>query len=198
MGNGLAERFPAGVEMSVEALSAVMIEESDNTACDTLLRLLGGPSVVNAMLAELGILGMRVDRAELDLGRDIDREGAGFSKDPRDQTTPVAMADLLTRIVGGKVASPASTQTLVSWLTATRTGAARLKAGLPAGASLLHKTGTYGDAAGSNATNDVGIITLADGARVVLVVYLKDAHAPLVDRERTLADVARAVVVGGT
>jgi beta-lactamase class A len=198
MGDGLAERWPNGVDLSVADLTAAMVEQSDNTACDAILRRVGGPAVVTAMLRELGVTGLRVDRSELELGRDVDAEGAAFSSDPRDHTTPAAMADLLEKIVSGNAASRTGTETLLRWLTATTTGRARLKAGLPAGARLAHKTGSYGDDDGSNATNDVGVVTLADGSRVIVVAYLRDAKAPLADRERTLADVAREVLAGGS
>jgi beta-lactamase class A len=198
MGDGLAERFPNGFDLSIANLAAAMVEESDNTACDALLAHIGGPTAVMAMLRDLGVSGLRVDRAELDLGHDIDTEGAAFSRDPRDQTTPLAMAGLLQQIVTGKAASPASTATLVGWLEATKTGAARLRAGLPAGARLAHKTGTYGDGNGPNATNDVGMVTRADGSRAIVVVYLRDAKGSLEDRERAIADVARAVLANGS
>ncbi len=194
----LASRSPDGFDLRVEALAEAMVEESDNTACDVLLPLVGGPAAVTTMLRGLGVDGVRVDRSERELGRDIEAEGPGFSSDPRDQTTPEAMTSLLTRIFEGRAAGPDGTSRLLGWLRATKTGARRLRAGFPAGTELLHKTGTNDDPV-TNATNDVGIALLPDGSRLVIAVYLRDARAPIEERERLIAraaSVAYAALVG--
>jgi beta-lactamase class A len=190
MGGDIATRWPAGGDLTVRELAEAMVEQSDNTACDALLRRVGGPAQVTAMLRELGVTAMRVDRSELELGRDIDAEGAAFSGDPRDQSSPDAMATLLIRIAEGKAAGPEATQELLRWLRATTTGPGRLLAGLPPGTRLLHKTGTYGGAARANATNDVGIVPLRDGSQLVIAAFLRDASTTLATRERVLAEVA--------
>ena len=71
----------------------------------------------------------------------------------------------------------------------------RLKAGLAPGWSIAHKTGSSGTWAGiTAATNDVGILTAPDGAKVFVVVFVADSTAPEAKRAALIADVARAVV----
>jgi beta-lactamase class A len=54
---------------------------------------------------------------------------------------------------------------------------------------VAHKTGTIG-----GTTNDVGIITLPDGAgHVAITVFVKSSEKEVSVRERTIAEVARAV-----
>ena len=190
MGNGIAERWPRGADLALVDLAEAMIEQSDNTACDALLSRVGGPAGVTAVVREQGVSGLRVDRSELELGRDVEAEGAGFSRDVRDQTTPDAMAKLLGRILAGEATGPASKDELLGWMHATQTGPARLLAGLPHGTTLMHKTGTYSNDAGSNATNDVGIVALNDRSFLIVAAYLRDSTAAPAVREATLAKVA--------
>ena len=70
-----------------------------------------------------------------------------------------------------------------------RTGDARLKGLLPADTVVAHKTGTIG-----GTTNDVGIITLPDGAgHVAIAVFVKASDKDAASRERAIAEIARAV-----
>jgi beta-lactamase class A len=43
------------------------------------------------------------------------------------------------------------------------------------------------------ATNDVGIITLPDGRRLALAVFVSDAHADQSACEHTIAAIAKAI-----
>jgi len=69
-----------------------------------------------------------------------------------------------------------------------RTGGKRLKGMLPDSTPIAHKTGTIG-----GTVNDVGIITLPDASRIVVVVFVKKSDRPVADRERAIAQVARAI-----
>jgi beta-lactamase class A len=102
------------------------------------------------------------------------------------------MADLLARIASGGAASAASTAELHRWLRATRTGPMRLRAGLPTGVELLHKTGTCVRDGASVVVADVGFVPLDAGARIVLAAYVGDAKGPVEVQEAALASVARA------
>ena len=69
------------------------------------------------------------------------------------------------------------------------TGLARLKGMLPDGTDVAHKTGTIG-----GTTNDVGIMSLPNGAgQVAIAVFVKASARPGAERERVIAQVARAV-----
>jgi beta-lactamase class A len=69
-------------------------------------------------------------------------------------------------------------------MTETKTGANRIKAGVPAGVVIAHKTGS-----GPGTTNDVAIL---DG-RIVLVILTRNATVSNEDVEPDIAAVARAV-----
>jgi beta-lactamase class A len=69
-----------------------------------------------------------------------------------------------------------------------RTGAGRLKGILPEETEVAHKTGSIG-----RTVNDVGIITLPNGAGHVLVAaFVKKSDLADEKRERAIAEAARA------
>ena len=159
---------------SVRELLRYMVSLSDNTACDVFLRMLG-PDSVNARLAAIGITGVRVDRTEKQMSADLKESGGveRYARDPRDTTTPDAMASLMTEFWRGNDGlSKESHDLLVHWMTVTPTGPRRVKAGLPAGATFVHKTGTM-----PGTTNDAGVIVSPDGKQhIVIAVFGKGSQ----------------------
>ena len=160
------------VTMTVGALIESMASVSDNTASDALLRLAGGPAAVSRRMTQLGFGTIRIDRSETEMAKDLRAPGgvARYAADPRDTTTPNAMADLLAAFWKGRDGlSKASHAQLVEHMTKTKTGARRIKLALPAGAVLIHKTGTM-----PGTTNDVGIIVSPDGRdHIAIAVFTK-------------------------
>jgi len=205
-----------GVSLSVRNLLELMLLISDNSATDVVLRTAGGAAAVSARMRDVGASGIRVDRPTIQLigawtgiagvsdttppvqYREMARAvpdstrraaAAAFSSDPRDTSTPEAMARLLEKIWRGQTLSPAGTQLLLDIMRRSTTGADRLKGMLPPGTDVSHKTGTIG-----GTTNDVGIISLPEGAgHVVTVVFVGASDKPVPERERAIAQIARAV-----
>ena len=66
----IRDKNPNGVEMSVSELMEWMLLESDGTASDVLMKLAGGPQVIQAYLSELKITEMIVLNTEKELGQD--------------------------------------------------------------------------------------------------------------------------------
>ncbi len=173
---------PHGGSLTVAALCAAAIEQSDNGAANLLLRTVGGPPGVTAYMRGLGDSVTRLDRTEPALNESI-------PGDMRDTTTPRAMAEMVARLVRDPVLSPASKAQLFTWLRSSKTGATRIRAGVPAGWTVGDKTGTT-----NSSGNDVAILWPSSGAPIVLAVYFADVKAPDTDRDAAIADVARAVI----
>jgi beta-lactamase class A len=168
--------------MSAEDLAVAAITESDNTAANLLLTLIGGPAAVTSFLRHLGDSQTRLDRNEPSLNSNL-------PGDPRDTTTPRAMALDLQSVLTGTILSNSSRERLIGWLEACRTGADRLRAGLPAAWRVGHKTGT-----GENgAVNDVAIAWPAGRAPIVIASYLSESAAPLPALSAAHADIARII-----
>lgn len=199
--------------------------ESDNTAADLLMREIGGPQVVTKMLRDGGITGMSIVRYERQFQPEIyglpgfswdqavDEKAfradlkamrprlriAALSNalnDKRDASTPEASAQFLEAFAKGNwLRDPAHAAFIEKIITETKTGPDRIKAGLPAGSRLAHRTGLGLTTDGINhATNDIGVATLPDGRRFVIVTYLAGSRADAKEREAALADVARLAV----
>ncbi len=209
-------------QLTVQDLLARSVGLSDNTAVDVLIRLVGGTEKVTTMLRQMNIQGIRVDRLERQLQPDTvgmtnysaeladeQKYAAAVEKipvavkraaldryltDPRDTATPKETIDLLARLQSRQLLSESSTALLLKIMTDSPTGQQRLKAGLPQGWSIAHKTGTGAEVLGvGTATNDVGILT-APGKQIALAVYIAGSKAPLEKREQVMAQVAAAVV----
>jgi beta-lactamase class A len=128
--------------MSVADMCEAAVEISDNTCANLLLAEVGGPAALTAFWRSTGDEVTRLDHNEPELNRSA-------PGDPRDTTTPAAMAGNLRRLVLGEVLSPASRERLTGWMLNCKTGDKRLRAGLPQGWKVSDKTGNNGkDAAG--------------------------------------------------
>ena len=171
------ERAAAG-EMSVDGAAEHSVTHSDNAAANLLLDRLGGPQVFTRRVRAWGDRVTRLDRRELGLNENA-------RNDPRDTTSPAAMAGTTWRLVIGGLLEATARERFRGWLVATVTGTHRIRAGLPAGWTLGHKTGTCG-----NAVNDVAFFRTARGNEYVLAVYV-DRPASDARGEAAIADVAR-------
>jgi beta-lactamase class A len=189
----IAAEHPRGnVTLTYWQLIAAMLTDSDNTANDVLLQTLGGPDAIQTFLTKLGTHGFRFRKSEAELYADA-RAGRTFARGGDNAGTPNGVADLLRELALGHYLSLDATNEMLQMLAASHTGDARLRAGLPPGALLAHKTGTSDSVGGlTDATNDAGILTLPDGRRIVIVAFLAAARGDASAREAVLAGVARA------
>ncbi|WP_127089973.1 class A beta-lactamase [Aquabacter cavernae] len=173
-----------GKGMSVADLCAATVTLSDNAAANLLLATLGGPKGLTAMLRAIGDTVTRNDRWETALN-------SAIPGDPRDTTSPLAMARDIHALVVGDVLSPPSRTLLATWLYDCKTGDDRLRAGLP-GWRVGDKTGTGGATTGT--VNDVGIAVppgAAPGTRpIILSVYLTQSRLDLAGSNAAIAEVA--------
>lgn len=185
-GSPIRDKYPNGVELSVRELLRYMMVESDGTASDVLLHLVGGPERVNAYLHDLGVTEIVVatTEAEMTTGEDVQY---------RNWATPDAAVGLLRTFYEGRGLSAESRTLLLQLMTESSTGPHRLKGDLPAGTVVAHKTGTSGTVEGlTRATNDVGIITLPNGRHLIIAVFVSDSRAQETAREGVIARISRA------
>ncbi|HEV8657797.1 MAG TPA: class A beta-lactamase [Thermoanaerobaculia bacterium] len=172
-------------------LLVAMLRDSDNTAADVFLGILGAKNVTQR-LRELGVTGIRIDRTEKMMGHDISEPGgiARYAVDPRDTATPNAIRTLLVKFANRQDGlTPASHDLVWHLMTETKTGMNRIKSILPPGASLAHKTGTM-----PGTVNDAGVITTPDGRHIVIAVFTKGrTRSTDVQAEKVIAEIARAV-----
>jgi len=213
----LSRRYPrGGVTLTLDDLIELMMVESDNTACDAVLRLIGGPAVVERRLRARGFNAININRYDseislemtgvrepvasaewtLDLQRrliaavtpvELREARARYTSDPRDTATPDDMAALLARLQRGELLSWPYGDRLIERMSHAVTGPKRLKGRLPAETIVAHKTGTT-----DVVINDVGLITLPEnGGQLAAAVFVMNGGR-VAAMQNTIAEVAAA------
>lgn len=208
-------RYPPGKSLPLRYLFEKMLTVSDNSATDIIFRAIGGPPAVTASMIASGIEGMSVDRPIFvllsncwgitdisetqpisrqmfeSLMKKVTREEKikarqNFIMDDRDTATPEAMATLLEKIWRKEILSPNRSQCILEVMGKSH-GDSRIKALLPPGTKVYHKTGTI-----RGGLSDVGIIELPNNAgHLVIVVFVKGGRKPVHQSESAMALIAR-------
>ncbi len=178
----VTEKHADGDGMTMAEICEAAVTLSDNTAGNLMLDSFGGPAGLTGFLRSLGDRITRLDRRETALGE-------AAPGDPRDTTSPLAMLEMLQRLILDNELSPVSRDRLANWLVASKTGDKRLRAGLPREWRIGDKTGT----GNHNATNDVAIVWPANRAPLIVTAYYIEAQGSDDERNAVLADVGRFV-----
>ena len=149
-----------GSTLSVEQLMKATVEVSDNPAANLLLKAMGGLGPMQAFYRALGDTTTRVDRFEPEMNR-LDGD--------KDTIQPLVSANNIQRLFLSADTPLAETSKakLLQWMFDSPTGMDRIKAGVPVGWRVAHKTGT----GGYGPTNDIGVLYPPTGAPIVLAVY---------------------------
>lgn len=171
-----------GGGMTLGELCHATITTSDNAAGNLVLAAGGGPQGLTSYARSLGDGLTRLDRWETELNE-------ATPGDPRDTTSPRAMAHLLRATLLGDALSMPSRSQMSHWLEACETNGLRLRANLPAGWRMGSKTG----GGGYGSTNDVGIFWPPGRPPILVTVYVTNTEAPQADRNGAIAAVARRV-----
>ncbi|QPB81421.1 class A beta-lactamase [Proteus sp. GOKU] len=168
--------------MTLAELSAATLQYSDNTAMNKILDYLGGPAKVTQFARSINDVTYRLDRKEPELNTAI-------HGDPRDTTSPIAMAKSLQALTLGDALGQSQRQQLVTWLKGNTTGDNSIKAGLPKHWVVGDKTGSgdYGT------TNDIAVIWPENHAPLILVVYFTQQEQDAKYRKDIVAQAAEIV-----
>ncbi len=145
---------PIGTERSVNALLLLMITESDNTATNMLIRLVGRGHI-NSTMATLGLHQTR-------LSDYIRSESNSIRYALR--TSPKDMVSLLDKIARERLVDEWSSREMLAILAGQHHNGL-IPAALPAGIKIAHKTGSLHDT-----LNDVGIVYRDDEPYIIAVM----------------------------
>ncbi|WP_297802030.1 class A beta-lactamase [uncultured Brevundimonas sp.] len=173
-----------GKALSIKALMKGTVEESDNPAANILLREMGGLEAMRQFYRDLGDTTTRVDRFEPEMNR-LDGD--------KDTIQPLQSVTNMQRLFTSDQTplDETSKATLLQWMFDSPTGADRIKAALPEGWTVAHKTGTggYGPA------NDIGLIYPPTGEPIVIAIYFHGgAGSTPRGREQAIAEATRTVL----
>ncbi|MEV1001148.1 class A beta-lactamase [Nonomuraea sp. NPDC050202] len=173
--------------LTVSELCVAAVTQSDGTASNLLMKLIGGPAGMTAFFRTLKDPLSRMDRWHPELND-------WTPKDKRDTTTPAAMAGNLRALATGTALHAKDREQLVAWLLAGKVGAERIPAGLPKTWTVAHKTGTNSDGFGGG--NDIAVIwPEKGGAPIIMAVYTNRTPGLPTDNQ-TIARTATVLAKG--
>jgi len=184
----MRDKYPEGADLPLSEVLGYMVSQSDNDACDKLIKIAGGPKAIENYMFSLGIKGIAIKASEADMASAWPVQYTNWCK-------PVEMTHLLDILYNGSALKKPTNDFLLQLMTATTTGPKRIKGLLPANTVVAHKTGTSptNDAGLSPATNDVGIITMPNGKHIAIAVFVSNSTEDMDARELVIARIAKAV-----
>ncbi|MDR7026707.1 class A beta-lactamase [Rhizobium rosettiformans] len=171
-----------GTSINTRDLCEMTLRTSDNAAANAILRALGGPAEVTGFLRQIGDETTRLDRYEPELNE-------AKPGDPRDTTTPQAMAGTLRRLLLQDALDPQARDQLEEWMAANAVAGGLLRSRLPEGWQIADRSG-----AGGHGTR--GVIALArppQGAPLVIAIYMDGTKHPLKVRDAAIAEIGAAI-----
>ena len=169
--------------MTLRALCDAAVRHSDNTAANLLFREIGGPRRLQDALLALGDRTTRCDRYETDLSE-------AAPGDPRDTSTPRALATDLRAYALGDVLGDEKRAVLTDWLRRNTTGDALIRAGTPAGWPVGDKTGT----GGYGTRNDIAVVWPPHSAPITIAVLSRRASRGAKPQDALIARAARVAL----
>lgn len=183
----MRDEFPNGnMYLTLDQLLRYTVSHSDNNGCDILLALIGGTKTVQKFIGKQGIKDFVIKVNEQDMRT--------WENLYVNTTTPLATTKLLEKFYKGQVLKKESTKYLYQIMVECSRGITWMKAGLPEGTELAHRTGISGTNESNLrvAMNDVGIIKLPNGKHFIISVFLKNITETKENTEKIIADITKA------
>lgn len=167
----IVKKFPnQDLTISIGDLIRYCVSYSDNNACDFLIGYVGGISKVEDYIKGLGVTGFNLSFIERAMHDDINKQYKNWS-------TPNSVIDLMQIFLTKPLFSEQYKDFLIQAMTDTSTGKNKLKAFLPSGVVVGHKTGSSNrtDRGVQIVENDIAFIYLPDGKRYYVSVFVKNS-----------------------
>ncbi|HDR4464946.1 TPA: class A beta-lactamase [Bacillus cereus] len=169
--------------MTLKELADASVRYSDSTAHNLILKKLGGPSVFEKILREIGDTVTNSERFEPELNEVNPGE-------THDTSTPKAIAKTLQSFTLGTVLPSEKRELLVDWMKRNTTGDKLIRAGVPKGWEVADKTG-----AGSYGTrNDIAIIWPPNKKPIVLAILSNHDKKDAEYDDKLIADATKIVL----
>lgn len=182
----LRDKYPDGAEIPLSEILDYTVSKSDNNGCDKLFRIIGGPDSADAYIKSIGINEIKISADENAMHHDETVQFTNWS-------TPYGMIQLLNIADKGSKLSESSNDFLTKMMRETPTGPKRIRGLLPEGTIVAHKTGSSGmnDKGITDATNDVGIVTLPNGKKYAVVVFVSNSTETDEVNENIIAQISK-------
>jgi beta-lactamase class A len=186
----IREKYPNGAELTLAEILEYTVSQSDNVGCEVLLRMIGGPQVVEKYFKKNKFKDISIKFNEEEQQNNWDLQFQNW-------TTPKAANQVLSAFYYNKKKLLTKNNYDFIWkaMRETETGQKRLKGELPAGTVVAHKTGSSGTNKTTGITaavNDIGIVFLPDGRFFFISVFVTDSQENAEANEKIVADIAKA------
>lgn len=156
-GSGSLQFKAANSKYKIDTLARMMITESDNSATNMIMAELGSMTDINSGIREWGLKHTYIQTWLPDLG------GTNHS-------TARDMAQILYNIDNPNFLSTSSREKIFDYMGHVHNNRL-IAAGLPSGATFLHKTGDIGKMLG-----DAGIVFAPNGKKYIVVIFANRPH----------------------
>ena len=186
----LRDKNPNGGNFSIADLIKYSVSQSDNVACDVLIRLLGEPKKVEEYFKKNNII------KDLAIQFTEEEMQSKWENMFQNWTTPDAASELLMKFYSNKndLLLKKSYDFIWKTLKETNTGGDRLKGELPKGTTVAHKTGYSGtnEEGITAAFNDIGIVFLPSGKYYIISVFVTNSKENNDTNAKIIADISKA------
>lgn len=184
----IREDYPNGATLPISKILEYTVSSSDNVGCEVLLRLIGGPKIVEDYFVKNHIKDVSIKVNEK-------QQQANWDLQFQNWTTPKAANETLVKFYNNKkkMLSQKSYDFIWKTMRETETGVNRLKGQLPKGTIVAHKTGSSGVNKDdfTAAVNDIGIIFMPNGKYFFISVFVTDSKENADTNEKIIADIAK-------
>lgn len=186
----IRDKYPDGTVMKLSEILKYTVSESDNVGCDLLLRLIGGPAIVEKYLYANNI-------NDFAIRYDEKAQQSKWENQYENWTTPKAANLTLIKFHENKnnLLSENSYNFLWETMKRTRTGQKSIRGELPLNTIIAHKTGHSGknEEGITGAVNDIGIVFLPNEEYFYLSVFVGNSKEDEQTNQKIIADITKAV-----
>ena len=186
----LRDENPNGGLFTIAKLIQYSVSQSDNLACDILIKLIGTPKTVENYFKMNGIVELKITFNEKIMQEKWENMFQNW-------TTPIAASQTLKLFYDNKNNLLSKSSYDFFWQTnkETTTGENRLRGKLPLETIVAHKTGSSGvneETGITAAVNDIGIVFLPNGEYFIISVFVTESKENSETNEKIIADIAKA------
>lgn len=186
----LRDDNPTGGVFTIAELIQYSVSQSDNVACDVLIRLIGTPKTVEEYFKKNNIRDIQITFNEEEMQAEWENMFQNW-------TTPKAASETLKLFYENNNNLLSKSSYDFFWKTniETTTGKNRIRGQLPEETIVAHKTGWSGtnkETGITAAVNDIGIVFLPDGEYFIISVFVTESKEDFETNEKIIADIAKA------
>lgn len=186
----LRDDNPNGGSFTIKELIQYSVSQSDNTACDVLIRLIGTPKTVEEYIKKSGIEDIQITYNEELMQQNWENMFQNW-------TTPIAASETVKLFFDNENNLLSKSSYDFFWKTCkeSTTGKNRMRGGLPEGTIVANKTGWSGtnkETGITAAVNDIGIVFLPNGEYFILSVFVTDSPEDFKTNSKIIGDIAKA------